>query len=159
MKRTIDDLPIIKASTLAAAGVIGPETPATVVQLGAVGYAVGVKVHRFPKCGGWWALFICPRCGGGAQRLRLLEDQLACSRCVKASGLIYRSQSIPTQKRHMITAPPRISRLASDKPLRVHARPGRTFDGRVSLEFSLRRSLIVARQYALGEHDKWLKGE
>jgi hypothetical protein len=157
MKRTIDDLPIIKASALAAAGVIGSESRSTVVQLGDVGYAVGVKVHRFPKCGGWWALFICPRCGGGAQRLRLLEGQLACSRCVKASGLIYRSQSISTQKRHMITAPPRISRLASDKPLRVHARPGRTFDGRVSLEARLRRSFIVARQHAIDEYDKMLE--
>jgi hypothetical protein len=159
MKRTIDDLPMIKASTLAAAGLIGPETRSTVVQLGDLAYAVGVKVHRFPKCGGWWALFICPRCGGGAQRLRLLEDQPACSRCVKASGLIYRSQATPTQKRHLVTAPPRISRLARDKPLRVHARPGRTFDGRVGLEFALRCSLVVARQYALGEHEKWLKGE
>jgi hypothetical protein len=56
MKRTIDDLPMVKASTVAAAGLIGPETRSAVVQFGDVGYAVGVKVHRFPKCGGWWAL-------------------------------------------------------------------------------------------------------
>jgi hypothetical protein len=114
-------------------------------------------VHRFPKCGGWWALFICPRCGGGAQRLRLLDGELVCRVCVKATGLIYRSQATVTAERHMITAPPRIARLNSDKPLRVHARPGRTFDGRVSLENSLRRSLIVARQAAIDEHDRWLK--
>ena len=117
---------MVKASTMAAAGLIGPGTRSTTVQFGDVGYGVGVKVHRFRKCGGWWALFICPRCGGGAQRLRLLDDWPACGACVRASGLKYRSRSTPTQKRHLVTAPPRIARLASDKPLRVHARPGRT---------------------------------
>ena len=64
MKRMIDDLPMVKASTMAAAGLIDPGTRSTTVQFGDVGYGVGVKVHRFPECGGWWALFICPRCGG-----------------------------------------------------------------------------------------------
>jgi hypothetical protein len=158
MKRTIDDLPMIKASTLAAAGVIGPGTRSKAVQFGDVGYVVGVKVHRFPKCGGWWALFLCPRCGSGAQRLRLLDDKPACRVCVLASGLIYRSQSVRTEKRHLVTAPPRIARLNSDKPLRVHARPGRTFDGRANLELALRRSLLVHRQHTLRDVDK-LRGK
>jgi hypothetical protein len=105
VKRTIDDLLLVKASTMAAAGLIGLVTRSTTVQFGDVGYAVGVKVHRFPKCGGWWGLFICPRCGGGAQRLRLLDDRPACGKCVRASGLIYRSQSIRTEERHVVTAP------------------------------------------------------
>jgi hypothetical protein len=71
--------------------------------------------------------------------------------------LIYRSQSIRTEKRHAVTAPPRLARLNSDRPLRVHARPGRTFDGRANLEIALRRSLIVARQHAIDEHHKMLK--
>jgi hypothetical protein len=159
MKRTIDDLPMIKASTLAAAGLIGPETRSTVLQFGDVGYGVEVKVHRFRKCGGWWALFICPRCGGGAQRLRLLDGKPACMACVKASGLIYRSQSIPTEKRHTVTAPPRIARLASDKPLRVHARPGRTFDGRVNMKLALKRSFIVARRAKIAGFEKDLRSK
>ena len=154
MKRTVDDLPMIKASTLAAAGVIGPGTRSAIVQFADVGYQVGVKVHRFRKCGGWWALFLCPRSGGGAQRLRLLDDKPACRACVLASGLIYRSQSVRTEKRHLVTAPPRIARLNSDKPLRVHARPGRTFDGRANLEFALRRSLLVMRRHNLRGFDK-----
>jgi hypothetical protein len=131
----------------------GPGTRLTVVQLGDVGYWVGVKVHRFPKCGGWWALFICPRCGGGAQ-MRLLDDRPACGACVRASGLKYRSRSTPTEKRHLVTAPPRIARLASDKPLRVHARPGRTFDGRVNVELAPKRSLIVARRAKIAQFEK-----
>jgi hypothetical protein len=154
MKHMIDDLPMVKASTMAAAGLIGPATRLTTVQFGDVGYGVGVKIHRFPKCGGWWALFICPRCGAGAQRLRLLDDRPACGACVRASGLKYRSRSTLTEKRHLVTAPPRIARLASDKPLRVHARSGRTFDGRVNMELALKRSLIVARRAKIAQFEK-----
>jgi hypothetical protein len=53
---------------------------------------------------------------------------------------------VRTEKRHLVTAPPRLAMLNSDRPLRVHARPGRTFDGRANLEFALRRSRIVARK-------------
>jgi hypothetical protein len=68
--------------------------------------------------------------------------------------LIYRSQSVRTEKRHLVTAPPRIARLNSDKPLRVHARPGRTFDGRVNTELALKRSLIVARRAKIVQFEK-----
>jgi hypothetical protein len=135
MQRTIDDLPMVKASTLRAHGYIGPETKTTLIRFddSGVEYQVGVTAKPLP-CGAVWSLFICPRCHGRAQRLRLIDDQPACGKCVRASGLIYRSQSVRTEKRHLVTAPPRIARLASDKPLRVHARPGRTFDGRVNME-------------------------
>ena len=67
-------------------------------------YQVGVKLRRF-RNGGFWAMLVCPRCGGGSQRLRLLDGQPACGKCVRASGLIYRSQSVRTEKRHSVTAP------------------------------------------------------
>jgi hypothetical protein len=95
-------------------------------------------------------MLVCPRCGGGSQRLRLLDD----AACVRVSGLIYRSQSVRTEKRHPVTAPWRLARLDSDKPLRVHARPGRTFDGRVDLELALKRPLIVARRAKIARFDK-----
>ena len=138
---------MVKASTMAAAGLIGPGTELTVVQFGDVGHAVGVKARRFRKCGGWWTLFLCPRCGGGAQRLRLLDDRPACGKCVRASGLIYRSQATRTEKRHAVTAPPRLAMLNSDVPLRVHPRAGRTIDRRANIEFASRRSRIVARRH------------
>jgi hypothetical protein len=53
-----------------------------------------------------------------------------------------------------ITAPPRLARLNSDQPLRVHARPGRTFDGRVNTELALKRSLIVARKAKIAQFEK-----
>ena len=148
MKRTIDDLPMVKASTLRVHGYIGPETKTTLIRFddSGVEYQVGVTAKPLP-CGAVWSLFICPRCHGRAQRLRLLDGHPACGACVRASGLIYRSQSVRTEKRHLVTAPPRLARLNSDKPLRVHARPGRMLDRRANLEFALRRSRIVARKH------------
>jgi hypothetical protein len=100
-------------------------------------------------CGAAWSMFICPRCRGRAQRLRLLDDVPACGACVRASGLIYRSQSVRTAKRHLVTAPPRLAVLNSDRPLRVHPRAGRTIDRRANIEFALRRSRIVARKHGV----------
>ena len=59
-----------------------------------------------------------------------------------------------TEKRHAVTAPPRIARSASDKPLRVYARPGRTFDGRANMELALKRSLIVKRRAKIEQFEK-----
>jgi hypothetical protein len=94
-------------------------------------------------------MFLCPRCGGGSQRLRLIDDVPACGKCVRANGLIYRSQSVRTEKRHAVTAPPRLAMLNSDAPARIHPRSGRKLDRRANLEFALRRSRIVARKHGL----------
>lgn len=155
MKPVIEDLLMVKASAMAAAGLIAPGMTAATVQFGDVGYVVGVKVRRFPKCGGWWALFICPRCGSGAQRLRLLDDQPACGKCVRATGMRYRTDMVShASKRTALTAPKRIARLNGGGPLRVHARPGRGLEGRASIEFALRRSLIVERKAKIAQFEK-----
>jgi hypothetical protein len=150
MKRTIDDLPLVRVATLVAFGEIGRDAKTARVRFGdgGVEHQVGVRVRPFPN-GGFWAMFVCPRCGGGAQRLRLLDGQPACGKCVRASGLIYRSQSVRTEKRHAVTAPPRLVMLNSDTPARIHPRPGRVLDRRANLEFALRRSRIVARKHGV----------
>jgi hypothetical protein len=155
MKRTIDDLPLVRVATLVALGEIGRQTATAPVRFGddGVEHQVGVTLRRF-RNGGFWALLVCPRCGGGSQRLRLLDDRPACGKCVRASGLIYRSQSVRTEKRHVVTAPPRVAMLNSDKPLRVHARPGRMLYGRMKLEARLKRSLIVARKAKIAQFEK-----
>jgi hypothetical protein len=155
MKRTIDDLPLVRVSTLVARGYLRRDAKTALVRFcdDGVEYQVGVTLRRF-RNRGFWAMFVCPRCGGGSQRLRLIDDQPACGKCVRAEGLIYRSQSVRTEKRHFVTAPPRLARLASDKPLRVHARPDRAFDGRVNMELALKRSLIVARRAKITQFEK-----
>ena len=105
---------------------------------------------------GFWARFACPRCDRASQRLRLLDDQPACGKCIWASGLIYRSQSVRTETRHLVTAPPRLALLNGDKPARVNPRPGRKLDRRTNIEAKLRRSLIVAREAKVSEFEKML---
>ena len=150
MKRTIDDLPLVRVASLVALGEIGRNAKKARVRFGddGVEYQVGVRLRRF-RNRGFWAMLVCPRCGGGSQRLRLLDDRPACGKCVRASGLIYRSQSIRTEKRHLVTAPPRLAKLNSSKPARIHSRPGRKLDGRANIEFALRRSRIVARKHGV----------
>ena len=59
MKRTIDDLPMVKASTLRAHGYIGPETKTTLIRFddSGVEYQVGVTAKPLP-CGAAWSMFI-----------------------------------------------------------------------------------------------------
>ena len=150
MKRTIDDLLVVRASALVAQGYIKRDAKTALIRFGndGVEYQVGVRTMRFPG-GGFWARFVCPKCGGGSQRLRLLDGQPTCVKCARASGLIYRSQSIRTEKRHAVTAPPRIALLRRDTPMRVNSRPNRVAERRVNAEIALRRSLIVARKHGV----------
>ena len=150
MKCTIDDLPMVRRRHCGRHGYIGPETKTTLIRFddSGVEYQVGVTGKPLP-CGAVWSLFICPRCHGRAQRLRLLDGRPACGACVRASGLIYRSQATRTEKRHLVTTPPRLAKLNSDMPLRVHPRPGRTLDRQANIEFALRRSRIVARKHGV----------
>jgi hypothetical protein len=158
VKRTIDDLPLVRVSALVAHGYVARGAVTALVRFGddGVEYEVGVRMRQFPN-GGFWARFVCPRCDGGSQRLRLLDGQPACGKCIRASGLIYRSQSVRTERRHLLTSPPRIALLNGDKPARINPRPGRKLDRRANLEAKLRRSVIVARQHAIDEHDNMLK--
>jgi hypothetical protein len=155
MKRMVDDLPVVRASTLVALGDIRRHAKTALIRFDddGVEYQVGVRMMRFPG-GGFWARFVCPRCDGGSQRLRLLDGEPACVKCIRASGLIYRSQSIRTEKRHTVTAPPRIALICRDTPMRVNARPNRVAERRVNAENALRRSLIVARAWRAAKASK-----
>jgi hypothetical protein len=63
--------------------------------------------------------------------------------------LNYRSQSVRTEKRHTVTAPPRLAVLNSDKSPRLHPRRGRMLERRANIEFALRRSRIFARKHGV----------
>ena len=60
-----------------------------------------------------------------------------------------------SSKRAALTAPKRIARLTSAARTGIKGRL--LLPRRANMEFKLRRSLILARQYALDEHDKMLK--
>jgi hypothetical protein len=157
MKTVIDDLPVVLASRLRALGDITAETKATTVRLGDIEYVVGVALHRFPN-GGSWSKFRCSKCGCQCQKLRLFEDRLVCGGCCRAAGLHYRIEMFShASKRAAYTAPKRIARLNSAVPQGIKRGRDRLFDRRANLEAKLRRSLIVARQFAIDEHNKMLE--
>lgn len=157
MRTRIEDLPLVRVSTLVASGYIRRDTKTAVIRFGddGVEYGVGVRIRPFPN-GGFWAMLVCPRCGGGAQRLRLLDNKPACGRCVRASGLRYRVESTAAKDRHLLTAPGRTARLNGDKPARVNPRPGRRLDRRAPIEAALKRSLLVVRRRGIAEFEKKL---
>jgi len=157
MRTRIEDLPLVRVSTLVALGEIGRDAKTALIRFGddGVEHQVGVRVRRF-RNGGFWAMLVCTRCGGGAQRLRLLDDKPTCGKCVRASGLRYRVESTAAMGRHLLTVPERIARLHGDKPARVNPRPGRRLDRRANLEARLHRSLIVARKAKIAEFEKKL---
>ena len=149
MKLTIDDLPMVKVSSLLAHGLIGPETKTTLIRFDGseVEYQVGVTASLFRAA----AAGRCSSVRGAAGRPAASSARRvpACGACVRASGLIYRSQSVRTEKRHLVTAPPRIALLRRDTPMRVNSRPNRVAERRVNAEIALRRSLIVARKHGV----------
>jgi hypothetical protein len=157
MSTRIEDPPLVCVSTLVANGYIGRNAVTALVRFGddGVEHGVGVRMRCF-RNGGFWAMLVCPRCGGGSQRLRLLDNTPACGKCVRASGLRYRVESTAAKDRHLLTAPERIARLNGNKPARVNPRPGRRLDRRAPIEAALKRSLIVARRCGIAEFEKKL---
>jgi hypothetical protein len=157
MRIRIEDLPLVRVSTLVASGYIRRDAVTALIQFGddGVEHGVGVQTRPFPN-GGFWAMLVCPRCGGGAQRLRLLDDRPACGKCVRASGLRYRVESTAAKDRHLLTAPQRIARLNGNKPARVNPRPGRRLDRRAPIVAALKRSFLVARRHGIAEFEKKL---
>jgi hypothetical protein len=154
MRTAIDDFPCVSASRLRAAGELRSDIKTVTVQFPDIAFVVALTHRRFPN-GGGWSFFRCP-CGRVARILRLCDNTLACRGCLKARGLRHRVELITTPARAAFTAPRRLARLTSQVSARVHPRPGRLLDRRSSLEASLRRSLVVARQHALDEHDERL---
>jgi hypothetical protein len=157
MRIAIDDFPSLSVSRLRAAGAISPSARIATICFpdSDVSFVVGLSLRRFPN-GGNWSFFRCP-CGRSCRTLRLYEGSLACHGCLKARGLRNRIEFIPAHNRVAHTAPRLLARLTSPSPAKLYPRPGRKLDRRLRLELALRRSFIVARQYALDEHEKMLK--
>jgi hypothetical protein len=157
MRTAIDDFPSLSVSRLRAAGEIRPNDRTTTITFpdSGVAFVVGLSHVRFPN-GGNWSFFRCP-CGRNARTLRLYGSELACHSCLAARGFRPRVQLIPTEQRAAYLVPRLLRRLTSASPARLHPRKGRLLDRRPRLEAKLRRSVIVARQHALDEHDRMLK--
>jgi hypothetical protein len=152
----IDDLPGSESvSRLRASGVITAETAVTTVSFGDLSFNVAVSHRKFPN-GGSWSFFQCP-CGRRCRVLRLYEGrELACRWCLSARGMRGRVELTATSQRAARIVPKLLARLTSSSPAQLHPRPGRMLNRRSRLEAKVRRSLIVARQFALDEHAEML---
>jgi hypothetical protein len=67
--KTRIELPLVRVSSLVANGYIRRDAVTALVRFGddRVEYGVGVRTRPF-RNGGFWAMLVCPRCNGGAQR-------------------------------------------------------------------------------------------
>ena len=145
-----DDLPSVSISPLRAAGRVTTDMEWIDIAFGAGNDALRRRVrvtHVSFQNGGSWSFFVCPACGALARVLRLHERPM-CRRCCLREGIRYRIAGGSPAERAVARAK-RIEKLRArltGGPARLHPRPGRTLDRRGSLEVSLRRAMVAARQ-------------
>jgi hypothetical protein len=161
MPRTFqDDLPAVNSARLRALGVIWPEATRAIVSFGEgeSAFKREIKVwHRKWTHGRGISLFICPRCEGKAQILRLHDGAPQCRKCLKRSGVQFRI-AYGTRAERAEARARRIEKLRAKLaggPLRVHPRGDRDLERRRPLELSLKRALIVERLRLLEEVERW----
>jgi hypothetical protein len=146
-----EDLPSVSISPLRAAGIVTPDMEWAVIAFGdgdnALKRRVRVTHMRFPKTGGSWSYFVCPDCGRLARILKL-HDRPMCRRCLLRLKIGFRVAGGSPAERSEARAT-RIEKLRArldGGSLRLHPRPGRVMDRRRTLELSLKRAMIAARQ-------------
>ena len=88
-----DDLIAVNSARQRARGVIKPGAETAIVSfgegVGALRREVSV-VHRVWSHGRGISLFICPKCGGKAQILRLHDGAPQCRKCLMRSGVQFK---------------------------------------------------------------------
>jgi hypothetical protein len=161
MARTfIDDLLAVNSARLRAMGVIKPDATSAIVSFGEGDDALTREIqvwHRVWSHGRGISLFICPKCGGKAQFLRLFDGAPQCRKCLYRSGvkdkIKYGNKAERAEARARRIEKLR-AKLASG-PLRVHPRGDRDLERRRPLELSLKRAMIVERRGLLEEVKRW----
>jgi hypothetical protein len=141
MAPTQDDVPSVSITKLVASGVVRKDMSYICVELKGFRRNVGLVRRDFPN-GGWWLHFICNNCRRRARVLRLCTRGIACWRC---AGLPHRVQYLSKSERAAQRVE-RLEALLSGGPARLHPRPGRTLDRRRSLQLSLKRAQVAARE-------------
>ena len=157
MREFQDDLVSVNSARLRALGIIQPGAVSAIVCFGEGEGALRREVrlvHREWSHGRGISLFLCPRCQGKAQKLKLFDGRILCRRCLMRAGVQFRAsygsrqERAAARERHVEALK---AKLASGS-IRVHPRGGRGIERRRELEMSLRRALIRQRE-------KMLEGE
>jgi hypothetical protein len=140
--------------------VIKPDAASALVCFGEGDSALRRQIrvwHRSWTHGRGISLFICPRCGGKAQLLKLYDGAPQCRNCLRRQGVQFQIAYGTRAERAQARAR-RIEKLRAKLEggsLRVRPVPGRGIERRRALELSLRRAEVVAREGLMDEVERW----
>src|SRR6516225_3908115 len=142
-----DELPSLGVSRLRASGAIRLEDRQVVIPFGEHNKLIGVA-HTVFKNGGSWSYFRCPKCGGRAKKLWLVDDAPRCLNCCWSLGVRYRSAYGFGRSERLRERDCRVDRLQAileGGPLRVKPVPPNWGDRRVDRRNRLTWALQLAR--------------
>jgi hypothetical protein len=146
-----DELVSLGVSRLRATGAIGLEDRQAVVPFGGRPKLIGLA-HTVFKNGGSWSYFRCPKCGGRAKKLWLVDDAPRCLKCCWSLGVRYRSAYAFGRTARLRERDRRVDILQAmleGGPLRLKPMPpnwgDRRLDRRIRLTWALQRTRIVTR--------------
>jgi hypothetical protein len=146
-----DELVSVGVSRLRATGAIRLEDRHVLIPFGGRIKLIGVA-HTIFKNGGSWSYFRCPKCGGRAKKLWIVNDAPRCRTCLEKLGVRYRSAYAFGQTERLRVRDQRVDRLQAmleGGPLRVKPVPpnwgNRHLDRRIRLTWALQRARIVTR--------------
>src|SRR6516225_11444588 len=146
-----DELPSLGVSRLRASGAIRLEDRQVVIPFGEHNKLIGVA-HTVFKNGGSWSYFRCPKCGGRAKKLWLVDDAPRCVKCCWSLGVRYRSAYALGRTARLQERDHRVDRLQAmleGGPLRLKPVPpnwgNRRLDRLIRLTWALQRARIFTR--------------
>jgi hypothetical protein len=157
-----DELVDVAVSRLKATGAIRLEDQWAHIPFGEQTKLIGVAHTRFPN-GGSWSYFLCPKCGGRAKKLWLVDDAPRCRLCLEKLGVRNRAAYGFGRTERLRERDRRVDKLQAmleGGPMRFKPVPpnwgNRRLDRRNGLTAALQRARIATRlaQIAYQHHQQ-----
>jgi hypothetical protein len=146
-----DELVGVSVSRLRATGAIGLEDRHGIIAFDDKQKLVGVTHTKFPN-GGSWSYLVCPKCGGRAKKLWLVDDAPRCRLCLEKLGVRYRAAYGFGRTERLRERDRRVDRLQAmleGGPMRFKSAPpnwgNRRLDRRNRLTWALHQARIATR--------------
>jgi hypothetical protein len=132
------------------------EFPASPASPAPVGLELPV-VHRRPRGGGEFSLFVAGCCGRGVRLLRLLDGAPICTTCCRAKGIVYRCNAMSPRQRAQASVIRLTAKLAMTYP-RKGAWGKAPLARRSRYEAALREAELRVAMYAKRSRKRLAKG-
>jgi hypothetical protein len=150
-RKFFDEFESVSVSRFRAMGVIDPSKSYAVIPIGDKSKVLSTA-HVWFSNGGGWSYFRCPKCGGRARKLWLVDDAPRCRLCLEKLGVRYRSAYAFGRTERLRERDHRVDRLQAmleGGPLRLKPVPAnwgnRRLDRRIRLTWALQRARLVTR--------------